>query len=224
MYVRVRMTPKPITVTRRTTIAEALDIMRSNNIRRLPVVEKSKLIGIVTDRDLREVSPSPATSLSIFEINYLLAKTRIGEIIPKSKKIITITPDAYLEEAALSMREHKIGALPVVEGDELVGIITETNIFDAFIDLMGLRDPGTRITLKVEDRPGVLADVTNVIKEYGLNITHIAVFGEGQEETNLVLRVNTFNADGVVATLKNHGYQIISVKSYDQFDPQVGSR
>ena len=132
MYVRSRMSKNPITITRETTIAEALDIMRNNSIRRLPVMEKDKLVGIVTERDL-EVSPSPATSLSVFEINYLLAKMKIGDVLPKRQNVITVSPDALLEEAALLMRDHKIGALPVCEDGKLVGIITETNIFDAFI-------------------------------------------------------------------------------------------
>lgn len=216
MYVRTRMTKDPITITKETTIAEALELMRKHSIRRLPVLEKGKLVGIVTDRDLSEVSPSPATSLSVFEINYLLAKMKIKDVLPKNQKVITIHPDAYLEEAALLMREHKIGALPVMEGDKLVGIITETNIFDAFIDLLGVREAGTRITLAVEDKPGVLADVTQVIRDYGANILRVAVFrNEGQ--TLVVLRLNTSNVQPIIDVLKEHGYRIDSVQNNEDF-------
>lgn len=216
MYVRTRMTKDPITITRETTIAEALELMRKHNIRRLPVLEEGKLIGIVTDRDLSEVSPSPATSLSVFEINYLLAKMKIKDVLPKNKEVITIHPDAYVEEAALLMREHKIGALPVLEGERLVGIITETNIFDAFVDLLGVREAGTRITLEVEDKPGVLADVTEVIGDYGANILRVAVFRE-EERTLVVLRLNSTEVDSIVNVLKEHGYKIDSVKSNEDF-------
>ena len=109
MFVRNYMTPNPVTITRQTTIAEALDLMRRHNVRRLPIMEKDKLVGIVTDRDLSEVSPSPATSLSIFELNYLLAKMKIGDVLLKKRQIYTIEADAYVEEAALLMREHKVG-------------------------------------------------------------------------------------------------------------------
>ena len=130
MLVRDHMTPNPVTITPQHTVADAFSLLRENKIRRLPIVDKGKLVGIITDRDLREVSPSPATSLSIFEINYLLSKMTIDKVI-KKQKLITIGPDAYLEEAALLMRQYGIGALPVVEDGKLVGIITESNIFDA---------------------------------------------------------------------------------------------
>jgi len=162
MRVRDKMTPDPITITPKTTVAEALDLMRENKVRRLPVLDKGKLVGIVTDRDLCEVSPSPATSLSIFELNYLLARTKISEII-KKQRLITIEPDAYLEEAALIMRDNQIGAIPVVEKGKLVGIITESDIFDAFIELMGLREPGMRLELELEDEPGMLIKAAEII-------------------------------------------------------------
>ncbi|MDS1029851.1 CBS and ACT domain-containing protein [Bacillota bacterium LX-D] len=219
MYVRSRMTENPITINRQTTIAEALDLMRKNSIRRLPVMEKEKLVGIVTDRDLSEVSPSPATSLSVFEINYLLAKMKISDVLPKDQTVVTISPDAYIEEAALLMREHNVGALPVLENGKLVGIVTETNIFDAFIDILGVRDAGTRITLEVADKPGVLADVAEVIRDYGANIARIAAFRDRGEQTLIVIRLNTTDVDPIVDVLKQHGYKIQSVKDYQEFQP-----
>jgi len=216
------MTKDPITITPDTTIAEALELMRRSSIRRLPVMDKGKLVGIVTDRDLSEVSPSPATSLSVFEINYLLAKMKVGDVIPKKQTVITIPPDALLEEAALLMREHKIGALPVCEDGKLVGIITETNIFDAFLDLLGVRDPGTRITIEADDKPGVLADVTEVIRDYGANISRVAVFRGESEDKNkalVVIRLLTEDGNPIANVLKAHGYNIISVINYDDIKP-----
>lgn len=222
MYVRSRMTKDPITITRQTTIAEALELMRRSSIRRLPVMENGKLVGIVTDRDLSEVTPSPATSLSVFEINYLLAKMKVGDVIPKKQTVITIPPDALLEEAALLMRDNNVGALPVCDNDKLVGIITETNIFDAFIDLLGVRDAGTRITIEADDKPGVLADLTEVIRDYGANISRVAVFrGENvdQDKALVVLRLFTDDVTPIVDVLKENGYNVVSVINYEDLQP-----
>jgi acetoin utilization protein AcuB len=168
MLVRSRMTPNPITVSKKTTIAEALELIKDNKIRRLPVVDRGKLIGIVTDRDLSQVSPSPATTLSIFELNYLLAKTKIGDILPRNQKVVTVSPDDYLEQAALLMRENAVGGIPVIEQGQLVGIITESDIFDAFIEIMGVRQSGLRIHLEVENRVGVLAFCSSQMTQAGL--------------------------------------------------------
>lgn len=206
MLVREKMSPNPITITRQTTIANALQLMRDHKIRRLPVLEGDRLIGIVTDRDLSEASPSPATSLSVHEINYLLAKTKISDLLPKNRQVITIAPDAFLEEAALLMREHKIGGIPVMENNKLIGIITETNIFDAFIEIMGLKQEGARITIKLgQDRPGVLAEITGAVTACGGNITHANTYG-GPEQSTVVFRINKGEIEKIVAALKDLGY------------------
>lgn len=213
MLVKDRMTPNPITITRQTTLAGALQIMRQNKIRRLPVVEGESVVGIVTDRDLSEVSPSPATTLSIFELNYLLAKSKIGDIM-KNQELITIGPCAFVEEAALLMREHKIGGIPVVENDKLIGIITETNIFDALIDIMGLKQKGFRITVKlgVADRPGILAELTRTIADHKGNITHMATYYDGSSNAMDVIRLNEGDPEEIIQAIKNLGYEA----SYNQ--------
>ncbi len=176
MYVKTRMTANPYTVTPDTSVTDAYALLRKHNIRRLPVVEKGKLVGIVTDRELQKVSPSTATSLSIVEVNYLLSKTKVKDAMSRAP-LITIGEDSLLEEAAVLMQDNKIGALPVVNrGGKLVGIITETNIFDAFTDLMGIRERGTRITVEAEDAPGKLSDVARIISSFGVNIGRIAVY------------------------------------------------
>jgi len=210
VLVRDRMTSDPVTITPQHTIADAFALLRENKIRRLPVVDKGKLVGIITDRDLREVSPSPATSLSIFEINYLLSKMTIDRVI-KKQKLITIGPDNYLEEAALLMRDYKIGAIPVVEDGRLVGIITESNIFDAFIEIMGLNDPGTRLNLGVEDKPGELARVVNTIFEHGGDVSHLAVFQNGEHRGTLEIQLREGEAGPVVEDLARQGFDVKSV-------------
>jgi acetoin utilization protein AcuB len=208
MLVKEKMSPQPITITRQTTIAKALQLMRENKIRRLPVLDSNKLVGIVTDRDLSEVSPSPATSLSIFELNYLLAKTGIGDILPKNQQVITIGPDNFIEEAALLMREHKIGAVPVVDGSNVIGIITETNIFDAFVELMGLKQKGYRITIKPgTDHPGILAELTRIIASNNGNITHITTFSDDKHHPVIVIRINTGDIEKIMAAINDLGYE-----------------
>lgn len=208
MLVKEKMSPNPITITRQTTIATALQIMREHKIRRLPVLDGCKLAGIVTDRDISEVSPSPATSLSIFELNYLLAKTKIGDILPKNQQVITIGPDNFIEEAALLMREHKIGAIPVVNDSGVIGIITETNIFDAFVELMGLKQRGYRITITLgTDRPGILAELTQIIASNNGNITHINTFCNADKDPVVLIRINTGDIDSIMAAINKLGYE-----------------
>ncbi len=206
MLVRDHMTPDPVTITPQNTIADAFALLRENKIRRLPVVDKGKLVGIMTERDLGDVSPSSATSLSIFEINYLLSKMTIDKVI-KKQKLITIVPDAYVEEAALLMRQHGIGALPVVEDGRLVGIITESDIFDAFIEIMGLNEPGTRLNLEAEDKPGELAKVVSIIFKHGGDVSHLAVFGKG----TLVIQLRNEEAGPIVEDLVKQGLAVKSV-------------
>lgn len=209
MTVRSRMTSNPYTISPDATIAEALEIMRKNNIRRLPVVKNGKLVGIVTEREMQEVSPSKATTLSVFELNYLLSKTKVSTVM--TRDVITVSPDSLLEEAAVLMRDNRVGALPVTQDGAVVGIITETNIFDAFIDLLGFRDSGTRISVEVEDSPGILANVANVIKGFGANITHLVVYRSQTGKSDIVIRVNTTNTDNMISALEKQGYKVTSV-------------
>ncbi len=206
MYVRNRMTVNPITVSPDTMIATALELMREKSINRIPVVKDEKLVGIITERKLMEVSPSSATSLSIFEINYLLSKTKVEQVM--TKKVVTVAPDDLLEVAALKMRDNRVGGLPVVENGKVVGIITESNIFDAFIEIMGFRERGSRISILIqEDRPGVLAELAQTVATCDINITHLAIYhGE------IVLRVDTRESDELLKRLKEKGFRITSVR------------
>jgi acetoin utilization protein AcuB len=123
-----------------------------------------------------------------------------------TKKVITVAPETLLEEASLLMREHKVGGLPVLENNKLVGIITETDVFDAFIEIMGFRDKGTRITIDIgSDHPGVLAEVTSIIAAYDINITHLAAF-----RSEMIVRVNTTNVDEILRAIEARGYRIIA--------------
>ena len=205
MYVSNVMTSNPFTVTPETNIADALSIMREKKIRRLPVVKGKKLVGIITKRKLLEVSPSTATTLSVFEMNYLLAKTVIKDIMTKDP--ITVTADMLLEKAAVIMVDNNIGGLPVVEDGNLVGIITEKDIFNTFVEVLGFRDPGCRISIDFgDDRPGHLASVASLTAEMNINISHIAVY-----KNELICRINTTNVKELTAKLKEKGFTVSSV-------------
>ncbi|NPV92442.1 MAG: CBS domain-containing protein [Firmicutes bacterium] len=210
MFVRDRMSPNPITISPKATIAEAVEMMKKKQIRRIPVVEGERLVGFITDKDLSEASPSTATTLSIFEINYLLAKTKVSDILKKDRPTYTIHPDATVEECALLMNDLKIYGVPVVEDNNLVGIITETDIFNAFIDIMGIRSPGVRIHLHVPDRPGMVADVTRIIADHGANISHIVSDSNDDGTMGLVIRLQVADCREIVKDLKEHGFQVIS--------------
>lgn len=204
MYVKQFMTTRVFTVSPDDNIADTMALMREKEINRLPVVEKGKLVGIVTDGDLREVSPSPATTLSIFELNYLVGKTPIRDVAVK--KVITCSPDSKIEEAALLMRNHGIGALPVVEDDKLVGIVTETDIFDTFLDIMGFRSPGQRFVIETKDEVGVMGDLASIIKEFDVNITSLAVYHLRDNRVQILCRLNGDRVDEVKEKLEAKGY------------------
>jgi len=209
MYVKYSMTKNPFTIAPEGTIAEALEIMRSNNVRRIPVLKGGKLVGIITERKLLEVSPSPATSLSVFEINYLLSKTKIGDIM--TKNLVTVTPDTLIEEAAVLMRDNDIGALPVLEDNVLVGIITETDIFDSFLDIMGYRDSGARIEIEVpENRPGVLEKLAGIMNSYNANISHMVFYNK----STIVIRIETKDTDKIIKSIEESGQKVMSVKYF----------
>ncbi|MCO1601438.1 MULTISPECIES: CBS domain-containing protein [Desulfosporosinus] len=206
MYVRQFMTAQVFTVTPEKTIADTMALMREKKISRMPVVEKGKLVGLVTDGDLREVSPSPATTLSIFELNYLIAKTPIREVA--IKKVVTCHPDTQIEDAALLMRDHKIGGLPVVDGGKVVGIITGSDIMDAFLDIMGFRSPGQRVMIETKDQVGVMLDLALSTKEFDVNIGSLAVYHLRDNQIQILARLQGDQVAEVEASLEKKGYQI----------------
>ena len=206
MMVKTRMTPNPLTATPDMGILDALKLMQEHKVRRLPVLDKGKLVGIVVESQLLRIAPSPATTLSVFEMNYLLAKMRIKDVMTPNP--VTVTPDTLIEEAAVLMRENVVSGLPVLDGDKLVGIITETNIFDAFIDSMGLRSTGARISLEMEDKPGMLAGITKIIRDHDISIISLATFHQGKEKRSIVLRLDTTDAEAVIGDLTNAGYTV----------------
>jgi acetoin utilization protein AcuB len=207
------MTSPAITITTETPYQEAFKLMRERKFRRLPVVDKNgELVGIVSERDLLYASPSPATSLSVWELNYLLAKLKIDSIM--TRDVITTTPDTPIEDAAQIMVEKKIGGLPVVdENNHVVGVITETDIFKSFVEMLGSRVPGLRLTLEVPERKGVLAQLSQAIYEAGGNIVSVGTFDEiAPGHRRLLVKVRGVSKDQLVDTLERLGDHVLDAR------------
>jgi len=191
MLVGDRMSHPVITISSDIPITEAINLMRRENIRRTPVIKDGKLVGIVSDKDLLNASPSPATSLSIWEMNYLLSKIIVEDVM--TTDVRTIDTDTPIEEAARIMADNKIGGLPVMKEDRVVGVITETDIFKIFLELMGARKLGVRVTALVPEKVGQLAALSKAIAETGGNFVS---FGQtaGDDPSNCEV---TFKVTGI---------------------------
>lgn len=212
MLVRKRMSTNPVTIAADVPITEALRVMRQNQVRRLPVLDgDGELIGIVSEKDLLYASPSPATSLSIHEMHYMLSRLQVTELMTADP--ITITPDTLLEEAALIMADNKIGGLPVVQDGKLVGIITETDIFKVFLELLGGREKGLRLTLGIPERMGEMARITTAIAQLGGNILALGTF-LGDDPTTAVVTVKVVDvpADQLEAAMQDLGLEILDTR------------
>jgi acetoin utilization protein AcuB len=212
MLVGERMTRDPIVVRDDTPIDKALKIMRDNKVRRLPVLNnKGALVGIVSERDLLFASPSPATSLSIYELHYLMSRIKVANVM--TTEVITVTEDTPLEEAARIMADNRIGGLPVERKGDLVGIITETDLFKIFLELLGAREMGVRLTMLVPDEKGMLAKVTGKITELGGNIVSLGTF-LGEEPTNalLTIKVQDVKEEDLVKAMEPLAMEIVDVR------------
>jgi acetoin utilization protein AcuB len=212
-YIKERMQRNPITILPDASFYEARAIIRDKGIRHLPVVDKNHyLVGLVTDQDIREAAPSDATSLSVHELHYLLGKLKVSAFMTPRAKLITITPDTLIDKAVQLMHDHKIGCLPILDGEKLLGIITETDILDLFVDLFGVKTPGTRITLALPDAPGILHDVLAVVKKHNVNLISVVTPSYQVDHNRIVaIRIQTLDHDKIVEDLRHSGYEVLSI-------------
>ena len=213
MFVRDRMSSPAVTIPPDTPFQNALKLMSDHRFRRLPVVnKKGKLVGIVSERDLLHASPSPATSLSFWEITYLLSKIHIREIM--TKEVITTTPDTPIEDAARLMADNKIGGLPVVdERNRVVGVITETDIFKTFVEMFAGGHSGLRLTLEITERKDVLLDLYKAIHALGGSIVSVGSFyGDVSGERGLVVKVKDARKGQLVDTLEALGDHVVDAR------------
>ncbi len=211
MLVKDRMTLNPITIKPDTSFPEAFRIIRENKIRHLPVVDKKgELVGVVSRTDLLHASPSSATSLSVFEINYLLANLHVSEVM--SSPPITVNEDTPLEEAARVMVENKIGCLPVLHEGTLIGMITETDLFETFVEILGGEGASLRVTVRVPDVRGELARLAGLIANSGGNICSVARFhGEDPEHCYITFRLEGVDEETLVPTLTTEVEEVVHV-------------
>ena len=212
MLVYERMSRHPMTVNANTPVEAALKRMRDEKVRRFPVVDDDgKLVGIVSDKDLLYAAPSPATSLSIYELHYLYSRITVGQVM--TRKVITVEESDPIEEAARVMVDNKIGGLPVMRDGKLVGIVTETDIFKTLMEMMGARDPGVRLTLLCPEHRGQLAALTGAVAELGGNIISLGTFW-GKDATNalITMKVAGVDKDKLAETVKPYVLELIDVR------------
>ena len=214
MLVQELMTKNPLTTSPETTVPDALSLMREKKIRRLPVLDKAgKLVGIISDQDLLYASPSPATTLSVFEINSLLSKITVAHVM--TRKVITITEDLPMEEAARIMADRKIGGLPVMKGTKLVGIVTETNLFRVLLELLGGRRSGIRVAVRVPGMKGTFARISGIVSAAGGDIVGLGVseaIDVPGSQWNMTLKVQDLTKKAVSAAFAKAGIEVLDIR------------
>lgn len=209
MLVKDYMVTELVTIGEDTKIVEAVELMKTHSIHRLPVVKDKKIIGLITEGTIQEAMPSKATSLSVYEMNYLINKTTVSDVM--IHQVETITDTSLLEDAIYQMRTTKVGVLPVLNAkEELVGIITNNDIFDAFLSITGYKEPGTRVSIKIlEDHEGVLAKLTDIFAENQLNIVQIVVYRH-KEVPVIVIQSTSPESTKIQSLLEDKGFDVLS--------------
>jgi acetoin utilization protein AcuB len=206
------MSRNPVTISTDAPITEALKVMRMHSVRRLPVLDKSgRMVGIVSEKDLLYASPSSASSLSIYEMHYMISQLKVTEVM--TTDVTTISPDTPLEEAARIMADNKIGGLPVLQDGHLVGIITETDIFKVFLEMLGARDRGLRLTVEIPERKGEIARITTAIAQLGGNLLALGSFLGDDPSTALVtVKVEDVPPPDLEEAMHDLGLKIVDVR------------
>ncbi len=212
MLVKERMSRHPITIRPDMSLHDALRVMHDEKVRRLPVVNKEdKLVGIVLEKDLLYASPSPATSLSVYELNYLVSRITVESLM--TRDVVTVSEDTSLEEAARIMADNNIGGLPVMRNDKLVGMITESDLFKVFLELLGAREWGTRVTLKVPDQRGMLAKVAAAITARGADIVALGTFwGDDPTNRELVIKIQGITHEEIEEIVDQLEAEIVDIR------------
>ena len=212
-FMREKIQRNPITISPEASFYEARNLVHEKGVRHIPVVDKNNmLVGIVTDRDIREAAPSDATLLSVQELNYLLGKLKVTSFMTPKEKLLTITPDTLIEEAIQLMHDNKIGCLPVVEGGKLYGIFTETDALDHLVDIFGFKQKGTRLTLALEDKPGTMLGILEVFKKHNVNVISIVTPSFMVEGKRIAaIRIRSEEYKDLVTELEKAGYDVLSI-------------
>jgi acetoin utilization protein AcuB len=212
MLVRERMSHPVITIRPEASMQEALDLMRKERVRRLPVVDKKGLlVGIVTDADLDKASPSEATTLSVWEIRELISKVKVEKIM--TREVVTIHEDTPIEEAARIMADGNISGLPVLKDDKLVGLITETDLFKILLEMFGAREKGVRVSVDVPKGPGQLTKITQTVFNLGGDILALGTYmGENSETGQITLKVDGVAKEALANALSPLVLRILDIR------------
>jgi acetoin utilization protein AcuB len=212
-FMRERIQTKPVTIHPDASFFEARTLIHDKGIRHLPVVDKeNRLVGIVTESDIREAGPSDVAMLSVKELTDLLGTLKVSELMVPKEKVITITPDTLIEEAIQLMHDNKIGCLPVIEEGKLYGIFTETDALAHLVDIFGFKQKGTRLTVVFEDKVGTMAGILEVFKKHNVDVISIvspSFLVEGKRIA--AIRIETEEYRPIVKDLENAGYPVLSV-------------
>ena len=213
MIIRELMSPEVLTISEDKSMLEARELMRSNNYRRIPVVDDIKRIrGIITDGDIGRSEPSDASTLSKYEASYLLSKLKVRDVMTKA--VITVRETDGIEIAAYQLYKNKIGALPVVDDEnKLCGIITDSDVFKAFVDIMGYAQTSTKITIDTTDRIGVVADIAGIFKNRGINIISMVTRNVSNNNAEIVLRADLTNGLDIVEEIREAGFNITDIST-----------
>jgi acetoin utilization protein AcuB len=204
MLVKDWMSKDPITITDETSMMKAIHLMKQNRFRRLPVLHNGRLVGIVSDRDLKEASPSKATTLDVHELYYLLAELQVKDIMTRDP--VTVSPEATVEHAAQLMLENTISGLPVVDDQgNVVGILTQSDVFRAFMHITGILQGGVQFALRLEDRPGLIKEVVDLLRERGARFVSLLTSYTSSQEgyRDIYLRVKNLSPEGIEAAKKD---------------------
>lgn len=213
MIIRELMSPDVLTISEDKSMLEARELMRSNNYRRIPVVDDIKRIrGIITDGDIGRSEPSDASTLSKYEASYLLSKLKVRDVMTKA--VITVRETDGIEIAAYQLYKNKIGALPVVDDEnKLCGIITDSDVFKAFVDILGYAQTSTKITIDTTDRIGVVADLAGIFKNRGINIISMVTRNVNNNNAEIVLRADLTNGLDIVEEIREAGFNITDIST-----------
>lgn len=212
-FMRERIQRSPVTIRPDASFFEARSLIHDKGIRHLPVVDKeNRLVGIVTESDIREAGPSDVAMLSVKELTDLLGTLKVSELMVPREKVITITPDTLIEEAIQLMHDNKIGCLPVVDEGKLYGIFTETDALAHLVDIFGFKQKGTRLTVALEDKAGTMLGILEVFKKHNVDVISIvspSFLVEGKRIA--AIRIETEAYEPIVRDLEKAGYPVLSV-------------
>jgi len=215
MLVKQKMTKTPITTRIDMSVPDALDLMHEKKVHRLPVLDPDgNLVGIISESDLLYASPSPATTLNVWEMHALLAKLKVEKVM--TRKVITVTEDTPIEEAARIMVDKQIGGLPVLREKDLVGIITETDIFKVFISMFGALRPGVRVSASIAGVKGDFAKVASAIFHAGGNIVGLGfdeVVDAPEGPWEMTMKVQDIPKNKLVEVLKPEVIKIYDIRN-----------